>query len=78
MSFFSGQDLSEISLSRIINNNVFSLSSGEKTIINIILNMVLTTLKNDGENLFIFDEPENHLHPNFISQLMNFISKILY
>lgn len=67
-----------MSLTRIIKGRKYSLSSGEKVILNIILNMSLVILKSGGENLFMFDEPENHLHPNFISQLINFINKILY
>lgn len=77
-NFFNEQEFSKINLSRFINGKSYNLSSGEKSIINIVFNMVLTTLKSNGENLFIFDEPENHLHPNFISQLMNLINKILY
>ncbi len=76
--FFNEVDFSKIRLSRIVDDRNYSLSSGEKVVLNIVFNMVLTILKNDGNNLFIFDEPENHLHPNFISQLMNFINKILY
>lgn len=77
-SLFNETDFSKMSLTRIIDGRKYSLSSGEKVILNIILNMSLVILKSGGENLFIFDEPENHLHPNFISQLMNFINKILY
>ncbi|WP_368678511.1 AAA family ATPase [Acinetobacter lactucae] len=76
--FFDEADFSKMSLTRVIKGKKYSLSSGEKVILNIILNMSLVILKSGGENLFIFDEPENHLHPNFISQLMNFINKILY
>ncbi|MFA3631903.1 Predicted ATP-binding protein involved in virulence [Acinetobacter baumannii] len=76
--FFNEADFSKMSLSRVIEGRNYSLSSGEKVVLNIVFNMALTVLKNGGENLFIFDEPENHLHPNFISQLMNFINKILY
>lgn len=76
--FFNESDFSKMKLSRIIGDQNYSLSSGEKVILNVVFNMVLTILKSGGENLFIFDEPENHLHPNFISQLMNFINKILY
>jgi len=76
--FFNEADFSSMSIQRIIDGRNYSLSSGEKVILNVVFNMVLTVLKNGGENLFIFDEPENHLHPNFISQLMNFINKILY
>lgn len=68
----------KVILSRFIGEKQYSLSSGEKVILNVILNMSLDILKSGGEKLFIFDEPENHLHPNFISQLMNFINKILY
>lgn len=75
---FDETDFSKMSLTRVIKGQKYSLSSGEKVILNIILNMSLVILKSGGENLFIFDEPENHLHPNFISQLMNFINKILY
>ncbi|WP_224964031.1 AAA family ATPase [Acinetobacter guillouiae] len=77
-SFFNETDFSKMSLTRIIKGRKYSLSSGEKVILNIILNMSLVILKSGGENLFMFDEPENHLHPNFISQLINFINKILY
>lgn len=76
--FFNEADFSSMNIQRIIDGREYSLSSGEKVILNVVFNMVLTVLKNGGENLFIFDEPENHLHPNFISQLMNFINKILY
>lgn len=77
-SFFNEADFSKINLSRIIEGRNYNLSSGEKVVLNVVFNMVLTILKNGSDNLFIFDEPENHLHPNFISQLMNFINKILY
>lgn len=77
-SFFNETDFSKMSLTRIIKGRKYSLSSGEKVILNIILNMSLVILKSGGENLSMFDEPENHLHPNFISQLINFINKILY
>ncbi|WP_322977245.1 AAA family ATPase [Acinetobacter pittii] len=76
--FFDETVFSKMSLTRVIKGKKYSLSSGEKVILNVILNMSLAILKSGGENLFIFDEPENHLHPNFISQLMNFINKILY
>ncbi|WP_284086644.1 AAA family ATPase [Acinetobacter pittii] len=76
--FFNETVFSKMSLTRVIKGKKYSLSSGEKVILNVILNMSLAILKSGGENLFIFDEPENHLHPNFISQLMNFINKILY
>lgn len=76
--FSNERDLLGFYISRKKNNIDLNLSSGEAAILNIVLNMVLCTLKNNGENLFIFDEPENHLHPNFISQFMNFINKILY
>ncbi|PVZ90384.1 hypothetical protein C9426_03160 [Serratia sp. S1B] len=77
-AFFNEADFSKMSLSRVIEGRNYSLSSGEKVVLNVVFNMTLTVLKNGSENLFIFDEPENHLHPNFISQLMNFINKILY
>lgn len=76
--FFNEADFSKMNLSRIIEGRNYSLSSGEKVVLNVVFNMALTILKNGSDNLFIFDEPENHLHPNFISQLMNFINKILY
>lgn len=77
-SFFNESDFSKMNLTRIIDSRSYSLSSGEKAILNIVFNLALTVLKNGGGNLFIFDEPENHLHPNFISQFMNFLNKILY
>lgn len=77
-AFFNEADFSKMSLSRVINGRNYGLSSGEKVVLNVVFNMALTVLKKGGENLFIFDEPENHLHPNFISQLMSFINKILY
>lgn len=77
-AFFNEADFSKMSLSRVINGRNYGLRSGEKVVLNVVFNMALTVLKKGGENLFIFDEPENHLHPNFISQLMSFINKILY
>jgi len=51
------------------------LSSGQSIILYIISEIV-SNIRLDS--LLLFDEPETHLHPNAISQLMNTIFKLVY
>lgn len=47
--------------------NFYNLSSGENFFINLIFNLLDITNQYKKNVLFLFDEPESFLHPNFIS-----------
>ncbi|AVH14717.2 hypothetical protein CTZ23_10770 [Acinetobacter indicus] len=47
--------------------NFYDLSSGENFFINLIFNLLNITNQYKNNILFLFDEPESFLHPNFIS-----------
>lgn len=51
------------------------LSSGQNILIYIISEIIANIRK---DSLLLFDEPETHLHPNAISQLMNVIYDIVH
>lgn len=51
------------------------LSSGQNIILYII-SEIISNIRYDS--LILFDEPETHLHPNAISQLMNLIYDLVY
>ncbi len=48
-------------------SNFYDLSSGENFFINLIFNLLHITSQYKNNILFLFDEPESFLHPNFIS-----------
>ncbi|ENV51956.1 hypothetical protein L292_0239 [Acinetobacter junii CIP 107470 = MTCC 11364] len=48
-------------------SNFYELSSGENFFINLIFNLIDNVNQYKSNILFIFDEPESFLHPNFIS-----------
>ncbi len=52
----------------------FQLSSGQNILLMTLTDILVTI---EEESLLLFDEPENHLHPNAISNLINMINKIL-
>lgn len=51
-----------------------SLSSGQ-TIVLFVISEIVANIRLDS--LLLFDEPETHLHPNAISQLMNGIAELI-
>ncbi|QPB79485.1 hypothetical protein EHE21_08870 [Proteus sp. GOKU] len=59
---------------RLIQGNEFKLSSGEISFLKIITNM---TMHIENGSLLLIDEPETHLHPNFISLIISALHKIL-
>lgn len=77
---FPNVDFSELELftekcefNRFLNS--FSiLSSGESALLYSLINMISNIRFN---SLLLFDEPEVHLHPNFITKFMEFLYKLL-
>lgn len=61
-------------LNNILNNQTMNLSSGQSILVAIFTEVIANIEK---ESLIIFDEPEIHLHPNAMSNLMRMISKLL-
>lgn len=59
---------------RLVDGKFYHLSTGEVRFIKIIAQACLYI---ENGSLLLFDEPETHLHPNFISRLMNAIEIIL-
>jgi ABC-type cobalamin/Fe3+-siderophores transport system ATPase subunit len=53
--------------------NFHNLSSGENYFINLILNLIDITNHYKSNILYLFDEPESFLHPNFISIISEII-----
>lgn len=63
--------------SELLNNPIETfnkLSSGQK-IISLIITDIISNIKIDS--LLVFDEPENHLHPNMVSLLMIALKELL-
>lgn len=56
------------------NGNVRRLSSGETAMLRLAIQMAEAI--EDG-SLLLLDEPENHLHPNFVSQAMALLHQVL-
>ncbi|MGL4914125.1 MAG: AAA family ATPase, partial [Romboutsia sp.] len=56
------------------NRNIEKLSSGQSILV-VSFTEVIANIEN--ESLILFDEPETHLHPNAISNLMRMINKLL-
>lgn len=74
----SNKNLLEEIYNSIVKNGSFeildSLSSGQRMIVEIISNIIANIQK---ETLILFDEPENHLHPNAMAVLIKILNKIL-
>lgn len=68
-SIIAGEDVV-----RCINGEVFALSSGE---ISFLRFAALASLHIENSSLLLFDEPETHLHPNFISQFVLLLDSLL-
>ncbi|OHV22609.1 hypothetical protein BBJ66_29540 [Rhizobium sp. RSm-3] len=59
---------------RLINGRAFSLSSGEEAFLRFA---AIASLYIENSTLVLLDEPETHLHPNFISQFVAVLDNIL-
>ncbi len=59
---------------RLIDNETYPLSSGEITFLRFAANAVLHI---ENGSLLLFDEPETHFHPSFISSFFILLTKIL-
>lgn len=55
-------------------NNVYPVSSGQKAFIQFALKICVNI---DVGTLVLIDEPETHLHPNFITEFVNILIEIL-
>ena len=61
-------------LESLMNHESVNLSSGQSLI---LLTMTDLIAHIENESLVLFDEPENHLHPNALSNLIRVFNKIL-
>jgi hypothetical protein len=59
---------------RLVGDRTFPLSSGE---ISFVRFAVLASLYVDNGSLLLLDEPETHLHPNFISRFVALLNSLL-
>lgn len=59
---------------RLIDGKTYRLSSGELSFLRFA---ALAGLYIENGTLFLFDEPETHLHPNFISQFVALLDRLL-
>lgn len=66
-NLLAGVDLTKAPIMKSPTKGAYSLSSGEKSLLSFCLSTFLLTR---GGALVLIDEPENHLHPAFISLLM--------
>lgn len=66
-NLLAGVDLTKSPIMKSPTKGRYSLSSGEKSLLSFCLSTFLTTR---GGALVLIDEPENHLHPAFISLLV--------
>ncbi|MBE8717496.1 AAA family ATPase [Cellvibrio polysaccharolyticus] len=57
-----------------IENKIYPLSSGQLSIIKFIVQACLFV---ENGTLVLLDEPETHLHPNFISEFVKILDKLL-
>ncbi len=57
-----------------IENKIYPLSSGQLSIIKFIIQACLFV---ENGTLVLLDEPETHLHPNFISELVKILDQLL-
>lgn len=66
-NLLAGVDLTKAPIMKSPTKGTYSLSSGEKSLLSFCLSTFLLTR---GGALVLIDEPENHLHPAFISLLV--------
>lgn len=66
-NLLAGVDLAKAPIMKAPTKGTYSLSSGEKSLLSFCLSTFLHTR---GGALVLIDEPENHLHPAFISLLV--------
>src|SRR5690606_7633588 len=59
---------------RIVGGNAVSLSSGQLSLFRFALQICLHI---ENGTLLLLDEPETHLHPNFITELVDLLDSIL-
>jgi energy-coupling factor transporter ATP-binding protein EcfA2 len=59
---------------RLVQNRAYPLSSGELSFVRFA---ALASLYIENSSLLLFDEPETHLHPNFISQFVALLDSLL-
>lgn len=59
---------------RLVNDHAYPLSSGELSFLRFA---ALASLHVENSSLLLFDEPETHLHPNFISQFVALLDTLL-
>ena len=63
-----------INAEEIIEENFHSLSSGQKIMLHIFTQVIMSITE---DSLLLIDEPEIHLHPNAISNFMRMLNKLL-
>lgn len=73
---FSSENLNEINIDQILENPQYSekLSSWYKVLLSTVLDIVINIKPN---SLILFDEPETHLHPEFVSILIKMLYVLL-
>lgn len=59
---------------RVVEGKTFGLSSGELSFVRFA---ALASLHIENSSLLLFDEPETHLHPAFISQFVSLLDNLL-
>lgn len=64
----------KIKVDDIIEENFYSLSSGQKIMLHIFTQVIVSITE---DSLLLIDEPEIHLHPNAISNFMRMLNKLL-
>ena len=70
----TASDLTETWIQELSYKNVKRLSSGQSITLFILTELIANI---QDESLILFDEPETHLHPSAISQLLNVFFEIL-
>lgn len=58
----------------LLNSNIFPLSSGQLAFIKFLVQACLFV---ENGTLVLLDEPETHLHPNFISKFVRVLDRLL-
>ncbi len=64
----------QIVAEQIIEENFYSLSSGQKIMLHIFTQVIVSITE---DSLLLIDEPEIHLHPNAISSFMRMLNMLL-
>lgn len=72
--FLANEDEIKLDLDKLLAINKI-ISSGESTLLYLFCNIISNKR---FDSLLLFDEPETHLHPNAITELMLAIYKLLY